>query len=445
MKTRNVEKWKCLSASVLAVISAILLGMVARADYRSHADLALEALYGKDEEAWYLIEPEFEGYDEWMDDAHLLQVSYETEDVHMKNVAFSYDNALVAMAFIAEDTQFAAANILDSFVYASEHDRYLPGRVRNAYAAGNINAFPYAEKQAARLPGWYDDDLAQWCEDRYQVGCNVGNTSYVVLAMLQYDAAYQEERYLETAKTLMDWVLENCTDGGDGFTGGYDGWPEADPPVVYPFTYKSIEHNIDAYAAFRQLYAVTGEEKYREAAERALRFIDSMYDPERGLFWSGTGDDGVTPSKENVVLDAQVWAALALGEQYAPYEAALETAESMHQTEGGYAFCQSNENGGWWPEGTAFTALLYREYAQQARAAGDEALSSAYEMKADAALDALCAVQDAYGLFPAATTKNLSTGLYQFDGSPLTYADDLHIAPTAWFILAVDGFNPYVF
>ena len=44
----------------------------------------------------------------------------------------------------------------------------------------------------------------------------------------------------------MDRVISECGGNGDGFSGGYDGWPEAD--VVYPHTYKSIEHNIDAYA-----------------------------------------------------------------------------------------------------------------------------------------------------------------------------------------------------
>ena len=86
----------------------------------------------------------------------------------------------------------------------------------------------------------------------------------------------------------MDWVLENCTDGTVGFTAGFDGWAEGEKPVVYPFTYKSIEHNIDAYAAFRQLYACTGEERYREAADSARSFIDSMYDETAGVFYTGT-------------------------------------------------------------------------------------------------------------------------------------------------------------
>ena len=84
---------------------------------------------------------------------------------------------------------------------------------------------------------------------------------------------YGSGQYLETARRLMDWVIENCRDGSSGFTAGCDGWPEAGAENTYVLTYKSIEHNIDAFAAFRQLYARTGEGKYAGAAESALELI----------------------------------------------------------------------------------------------------------------------------------------------------------------------------
>lgn len=402
---------------------------------REHADAALDAIFWKEEAAWYGNEIEFDGYDEWMEDAHLMLASYETENKSLQNAAFTYDNALAAMALIAEGWDFSARNILDSFVYAVRNDRYQPGRIRNAYFAGNINPYPFDETSGARLPGWWDDVNEQWAEDRYQVGCNTGNTSYAALALLQYDAVFgddpEADEYVETAAALMDWVIDNCSDDGDGFTGGCDGWPEADPPVVSVFTYKSIEHNIDAYAAFSRLYEVTGEERYREAAENALRFIDSMYDREKGVFYTGTYDDGVTPDRENIVLDAQVWAALALGDALEPYEDSLQIVEKMKQDDGGYAFCLGNANGGWWSEGTAFTALMYKLRGE--------------EEKAEQILETLGSIQNERGEFPAATVDNLSTGLYQFDGAPLEYSTDSHLAPTAWFILAADGFNPYDF
>ena len=99
--------------------------------------------------------------------------------------------------------------------------------------------------------------------------------------------------------------------------------------------------------------------------------------------------------------------------------------------EGGYPFCQSNVNGGWWAEGTAYTALMYRLRGDDASAA--------------AALDALIGIQLENGLFPAATVDNLSTGFNLFTGDPWVYGTAPHIAPTAWFVLAVNDFNPYSF
>lgn len=384
---------------------------------------------GTGENVFYLDEIRFTG-DFSERDAHPMLRSYDTDNIYIRNAAYIYDNALTAMAFLSAGKQQEAEKLLDSFVYAVENDRYQPGRIRNAYAAGDITAFPGWDG-AARLPGWYDADSGEWFEDRYQTGCNVGNTSYAALALLQADALYGNERYLQTAARLMDWVIENCRDETPGFTGGYDGWPEGGPDVTYVFTYKSIEHNIDAYAAFRQLYARTGEQKYADAAESALELIRSLYDQDRGLFFTGTTNDGKTPSTENIVLDAQVWSCMALGDEFVPYEDSLKIVESMKLPEGGYPFCASNINGGWWAEGTSFTALMYR-------LRGENKL-------AEEALKALESIQLDSGLFPAATVPDLSTGIELFDGSPWVYGTTPHIAPTAWFVMALNGFNPYVF
>lgn len=382
---------------------------------------------------FYLDDIRFVGRIESLKTAPVLLRSYETDNIYIQNAAFSYDNALAAMAFLSEGMQDEAGQILDAFVYAVEHDRYEPGRVRNAYAAGSIEAFPGWES-GARLPGWYDPETGEtgtWFEDRYQVGSNVGNTSYVALALLQYDALYGSETYRKTAETLMDWVIDTCSDGSPGFVAGYDGWPEGKTPTVYPFTYKSIEHNIDAYAAFTRLYALTGNARYRTAAESALTLITSMYDESAGVFYTGTGDDGVTPSKDNIVLDAQVWSMLALGDAFTPYETSFARAEGMRLTDGGYPFCETNANGGWWAEGTAYTALALRLQGKHSAA--------------EQAFGALCSIQLESGAFPAATVDNLSTGFNLFTGEPWVYSTDAHIAPTAWFIMALNGFNPYQF
>ena len=103
----------------------------------------------------------------------------------------------------------------------------------------------------------------------------------------------------------------------------------------------------------------------------------------------------------------------------------------MKTAEGGYPFCLENRNGGWWAEGTAYTTLMYK-------LRGDDT-------KYEEAMNALEGIQLESGLFPAATVDDLSTGMELFDGSPWEYSKDPHIAPTAWFIMSADGFNPYTF
>ena len=373
------------------------------------------------------------------EEPRILLRSYDTENIYLKNAAFSYDNALAAMAFLSEGKQEEAKMLLDAFAYAIENDRYQPGQVRNAYAAGDIRPSP-GQGEGAKLPGWYDPSEQAWCEDAYQCGCNTGNTSFVALAFLQYDARYGSEEYVRCAGRLLDGIIQEgygkATKVGEppyGFPAGYEGWPEKGIEDTSILTYRSTEHNIDLYAACRRLYKRTGQERYQKAADSALLLIRSMYDAQRGMFYTGTLADGITPNRDILVLDCQVWSCLCLGEDFSPYAYALEVLPAMQTQEGGFPFYYDPQapQEGWWAEGTAFTALLYQLRGE--------------EEMARKAFDALAGIQLEDGFFPAATVEHLSTGFTLSDGSPLEYGTTPHLAPTAWFIMAVNGFNPFTF
>jgi hypothetical protein len=228
----------------------------------------------------------------------------------------------------------------------------------------------------------------------------------------------------------MDWILKKCYDNSLGFTEGFDGWKESDSLGVYPLTKRTTKDNLIAYAAFSRLYDVTADEKYLEASQSAVRFVENMYNEWKGRFVVETLEDGFTPDPTSIVLlDVQSLSGLAMWDSFAPYHKTLSTIEDLKVRKGGYAYNRNNKKGGWWSEGTAFTALMYRVHGKQ--------------NKYEEAMSALVKIQAPNGLFPAATIDKYYTGITLYDGSSLRFTNDTHIAPSAWFIMAANGYNPF--
>ena len=392
---------------------------------------------GKKDVVFYLDEIRFTGKIRSAQTAPVLLRSSDEEDIKVKNAAFTEDNALVAMAFLSAGKKNEAKQILDAFVYAVQNDRAYdssdpkdgPRRARNAYAVGDISAFP-GWNSGTRMSGWYDKDSGMWIEDQHEVGSSSGTNSYVALALLQYYTTYGDETYLKTARSLMDWILKKCYDNSLGFTEGFDGWKESDSLGVYPLTKRTTKDNLIAYAVFSRLYDVTADEKYLEASQSAVRFVENMYNEWKGRFVVETLEDGFTPDPTSIVLlDVQSLSGLAMWDSFAPYHKTLSTIEDLKVRKGGYAYNRNNKKGGWWSEGTAFTALMYRVLGKQ--------------NKYEEAMNALVKIQAPNGLFPAATIDKYYTGITLYDGSSLRFTKDTHIAPSAWFIMAANGYNPF--
>ena len=392
----------------------------------------------KKDTVFYLDEIRFTGKIRSAQTAPVLLRSSDENDERLRNAAYTEDNALAALAFLSAGKKNEAKQILDAFVYAVKNDRAYasanskdsPRRVRNAYAAGDIRPLP-GWNTGTRLSGWYDKDTGNWMEDLKQVGSSTASNSYAALALLQYYNTYGGKTYLETARSLMEWVLKNCFDHSLGFTEGFDGWKESDKLEDHTLTNRPTKDNLLAYAAFSRLYDATKDEKYLDAGLNACRFSENMYNEWKGRFMPGTLEDGYTPDTRSLVyLEIQTLGALTMWDTFnGPYLRTLTTIEDMKVKDGGYPYNRNNKNGGWWTEGTASTALMYRVLGKNDR----------YK----AAMNSLVKVQHKSGLFPAATVDNHYTGLTQTDGTSLLYTKDAHIAPTAWFIMAANGYNPF--
>lgn len=369
-------------------------------------------------------------------------------DIVMRNVAFTYDNAVALLAFLAEGNQDRAKLLADALVYAHQNDRYYRNqdltqpdsrRLRNAYQGGDLAQWPGWTPNgylwAVRTSGFPLDltknppEIARypnsgtWGEDKVQLSTNTGNIAWTMLGLLGFyergGRAWPDGgKYLDTTINLGEWVEINCRSnlGPGGYTGGFEGWE----PIPTKITYKATEHNIDLYVAFKRLYHLTGEQKWLERANHAKNFVVQMW--ENDHFWTGTTEDGVTINKSQIPLDIQAWANLAFpGAEGQPYRVALNYCESNHRVGCGYDF--NTDRDGIWYEGTAHMALAYQATGQR-----DEWQNL---------LSCLHQAQDPGGGLPAANIDGLTTG---FDW---LYYNRLHVGATAWLVLAEKGFNPF--
>jgi hypothetical protein len=340
----------------------------------------------------------------------------------MHDAAFTYDNAVTALAFIATGDQQRAKQVVDAIIYAQNNDRfYKDGRIRNAYRGGKF----LAPDGRVQLPGWFNQKENRWLEDEFQVSTHTGNVAWAMLALLGYYQSYGGTSYLAATERMGEWIEQNCRDsrGVGGYIGGFSGW-EPNPNLL---RYKSTEHNLDLYAAFSRLYVITNNSVWLERANYAKNFFLSMWDETEGKFWTGTKLDGVTINRDNIPLDIQAWVPLALREEGKPYWRALEYSEKKHRVGEGFDFNQDRDR--IWYEGTAQMAVAY-QYTNQPE-------------KSKALVSILLAAQDASGGIPAANRDGLTTGFTLPNGEPWLYFKRLHVGATAWTVLAQKGVNPF--
>ncbi len=218
-------------------------------------------------------------------------------DVVMRNVAFTRDNAVAILTFLAHGDRQRAQRIADALVYAQQHDRFFEdGRLRNAYQAGDIALppgwTPHGRQATARIPGWYDPVQRLWLEDKGQVGTTAGDMAWAILALVEAGEKIGGAAYLNAAQKLGRWVIGHCRfeSGSGGFITGVEGWE----PKQAVLSYRSTQENFDLFAAFERLYGVTHSRIWRRSADHALRFLLEMRDPETGQFHAGIDRSGVT-------------------------------------------------------------------------------------------------------------------------------------------------------
>ena len=321
--------------------------------------------------------------------------------------SFLYDDALIIMAYLArglpQDIERASA-LGDAFVHIQNEDPYADGRTRSSYQADSLQAGVVEIGSSSSF---------------------TGNQAWVGMALTHLYKATGEQKYLDAALRSAEWIEKNAADRGHA-PYGYTGGQNAD---AVPFTFKATEHNIDIAAFFGQLAEVTGDAKWEERAATASDFMKAMVS-EHGHLWTGTKPDGVSTNYYPVPEDPQSWSYLtALDDGYLP---ALQwTVDNLHAQDGAYegpAFSNADVSKVWF-EGSGQLALALR-HADRDREYTESILRSIERAQREAPNG------DGKGIV-AASSDGLDTGYGDL------YHSSLHTGATAWYLLALSGYNPF--
>ena len=324
--------------------------------------------------------------------------------------SFLYDDALIVMAYAArglpDDIRRAQA-IGDALLFVQQNDPdFSDGRTRASYQPASLRAGAVEIGSSAS---------------------NTGNQAWVGMALARLFDVSGERKYLDGALRLADWIQQNTADTEQapfGYTGGQD----ADGN---PFTFKSTEHNIDVAAFFTQMSALTGDAVWADRAAVTAGFVAAMQ-TEDGHLWTGTHPDGVSTNYYPIPEDPQTWSYLAtLDDRYA--SALAWTVDNLHATDGPYAgpaFSSADVSKVWF-EGSGQLALALRARDSAGDADYTQSILASAELAQRQAANG-----DGRGIV-ASSSDGLDTGFGDL------YYSSLHTGATAWYLLAVTGYNPF--
>ncbi|AMB44345.1 signal peptide protein [Methylobacterium sp. AMS5] len=341
----------------------------------------------------------------------------------LRSSAFTYDNALAAIALVACGEISRARRIGDALLRALARDRtFSDGRVRNAYRAGPIGAGPLD------LPGWWDAKQNLWAEDPYQDGTATGNVAWAALALLTVDAVAPEGGYRAGARRMLAWISDQTTDRRDpeGYSGGVDGFD----PSQARLTWKSTEHNLDVHAVAAWLHRLDGRPEEARIAGIARGFLGAAFARAPGVFRLGTTPEGQLQPTTHIALDTQLWPLIGVTAAPEDWRRALGFAETHLATREGFDFNEDRD--GLWVEGTAQAALTFRALGRRS--------------EAERLLSTIGRHVSPSGFLFATDVDRLTTGIAigpASTGADFYYFRRPHLGATAWGVLAATGWNPF--
>lgn len=376
----------------------------------------------------------------------------------LESTAFTYDNAVVLNAYLVRgnSSDLTRAQVLGySLLYAQETNSYNDGRLFQAYFVNAPDANG-AYVQPAGAPFYFYASF-------------VGDLAWAGMALSQLYRVTKNNKHLTGAVNLGNWIYTNAysTTGAGGYTAGVDAGNNK-------LTYKATEHNIDVYAFFTMLAALTGNSVWTTRAQWAATFVAAMWNSSAGFFWTGTGNDGVTINTSNIPEDVQTWSYLAfLSNTYAAslqwvttnlmtidtpqtinskltgntsIQGETYASLSLRELTPSESYDQPPDPNAVWLEGTAHTvaALL-----AQIRASGgspqpaDQAIVNLLLQNLARAQSKLGAGQTVGGAALPSGEGIVAASSVLNGGFGSSYYPNLHIGATGWTAIAAQSANPF--
>ncbi len=237
---------------------------------------------------------------------------------------------------------------------------------------------------------------------------NPEEMAYAAIALLQYDKLHTSVKYVKAAQDILDQIMENRKDENGGFT------------TSESSGIRSTAENLLLYSAFDMVFERTGIEEYADAAQSAEKFIKSMRSPDGTYYLAG---DGNGDAAEDKILSTKVQ---ALSELILNDQAGLEKAESLWGSKGGYLPDDGTSSlEGFSSESTLLMDLAYQKLGREDKKGQGASVVSAYQIENGGIPETnVSSFQDGFGK----SCKNV----------PRTSC-------AAWYILATEGINPFVY
>lgn len=312
----------------------------------------------------------------------------------------TFNNALVAMAFILKGERERAERILDFFSGATDKKNQDPLLQNFFYKKKPRGFFQYAAVTSEKGNQKYCNPGTS---DRW-----MGDMAWLLTAYKYYEKKYESKKYKKITKLLKNLLISWYTDDPSG-EGGYirHGWRQGDSKLHETFGHP--EGNIDAYAVLN----LCGEEEYAKKIKTWL--------------------DGVC-NGNTLPLDLYTWRVLAYGKEAVPllnipdYDLRYRKTLTVNgkKVTGFYHGPDINIDN-IWLDGTGHIACAYISF-------GDFRRGYFYANQLDAfILDRIIREKRTHAL-PYTANK---TGGYDWVDPGKGF-----VSVAAWYIFAKNGFNP---